>query len=85
MLGYGADTLGALQTHVAVVAQALERCGKGSSGETLRASATAVSVPGLHPKPLGSKVLKYGVYMASIVGIVVVVWGIYTVFGYLDP
>ena len=33
----------------------------------------------------GSKVPKYGGYMASIPGIVASVFGIYFVFGYLDP
>ena len=33
----------------------------------------------------GSKALKYEVYLASILGIVTVILGIYSVFGYLDP
>ena len=36
----------------------------------------------LYPK--GSK-YKYGVYMVSVLGIVIMIWGIYFVFEYLDP
>ena len=39
----------------------------------------------LQAQPQGSKVPKYGVYMVSILGIVVMVLGMYSVFGYLDP
>ena len=33
--------------------------------------------------PQGSKVSSYGVFMASVLRIMV--WGIYFIFGYLDP
>ena len=44
-------------------------------------------VPGkpAQPNPYGSKVPKHGVYTVFVLGIITMILGMYTAFGYLDP
>ena len=60
----------------------------GARGRTLGSSRSPSSLsprPSGEVLPEGSKVPKCGVYMVSLLGIVIIVWGIYFIFGYLDP